>query len=65
MRLSVSIMAHPARVLQVAALQSALGAEVPVWIGGANARYLAEALGVARVRAVSDPAALPRIPRAG
>lgn len=55
----------PAALAELRTLDAALGADVPVWIGGANARYLAEALGVARVRAVSDPAVLPRIPRAG
>jgi len=44
-------------------LDDALAAEVPVWIGGANARYLAEALDSARVQAVTDPAALARLGR--
>jgi MerR family transcriptional regulator, light-induced transcriptional regulator len=50
-------------------LDAALPAGMPIWIGGANARYLAEALGIARIRAVSDPGALSRLvrrlPRAG
>ncbi|WP_041764221.1 hypothetical protein [Pseudoxanthomonas suwonensis] len=31
-----------------------------MWLGGANARYLAEALGSARVEALVDPQALAR-----
>ncbi|MEN1928016.1 cobalamin B12-binding domain-containing protein [Luteimonas sp. MJ250] len=39
-------------------LDDALAPGVPVWLGGANARYLAEALGRARVRAVVEAASL-------
>lgn len=31
-----------------------------MWLGGANARYLGEALGSARVEAITDPQALAR-----
>lgn len=44
-------------------LDAALAPDVPVWVGGANAAYLAEALGRERIQAVTDPAALAR--RAG
>ena len=44
-------------------LLEALRDDVPVWLGGANARYLAEALGAARVRAVDDPATLAQLVR--
>lgn len=39
-------------------LDTLLTPEVPVWLGGANARYLAEALGSPRIQALTDPAAL-------
>jgi len=42
-------------------LHEALDPDVPVWVGGANARYLDEALGIDRVRAVTDPQALSRM----
>jgi MerR family transcriptional regulator, light-induced transcriptional regulator len=42
-------------------LDAALPAGLPIWVGGANARYLSEALGIARIRAVSDPDALARL----
>src|SRR5690625_3386087 len=45
------------------ALDAALAPGVPVWVGGANAAYLAEALGRARLQAVTDPAALARLSR--
>lgn len=35
-------------------LDAALGPGVPVWLGGANARYLAEELAMPRIRAVVD-----------
>lgn len=35
-------------------LDTALAPGVPVWLGGANARYLAEELGSPRIRAVAD-----------
>ena len=44
-------------------LHEGLPANVPVWLGGANARYLAEALGAERVRAVNDPATLAQLVR--
>lgn len=44
-------------------LHEGLRDDVPVWLGGANARYLAEALGAARVRAVDDPATLAQLVR--
>lgn len=50
----------PAALAQLDALDQALPPGVPVWVGGANARYLAEALGSARVEAVTDPQALAR-----
>lgn len=37
-------------------LDAELAEGTPVWLGGANARYLEEALGLPRVRAVQDPA---------
>ena len=37
-------------------LDAELAPAVPVWLGGANARYLAEALALPRIRAVEDPA---------
>lgn len=43
------------------ALHETLAPDVPIWIGGANARYLAEALAIERVQAVTDPAALARM----
>lgn len=43
------------------ALDAALSPQIPVWLGGANARYLAETLGIARIQAVTDPAALDRL----
>ncbi|WP_215218344.1 MerR family transcriptional regulator [Novilysobacter luteus] len=45
------------------ALEAALAPGVPVWVGGANARYLAEALAIDRVRAVTDPATLGALRR--
>lgn len=45
------------------ALDATLAPGVPVWVGGANAAYLAEALGRARLQAVTDPAALARLSR--
>lgn len=47
----------------LAELDAALDPEVPVWVGGANAAYLAEALGQPRVRAVTDPATLGTLAR--
>jgi DNA-binding transcriptional MerR regulator/methylmalonyl-CoA mutase cobalamin-binding subunit len=42
------------------ALDTALPSATPVWIGGANARYLAETLDSPRIHAVGDPEALAR-----
>ena len=42
-------------------LDAALPAGTPVWVGGANARYLAEALASRRVSAVTDADALSRL----
>src|SRR5690606_13967427 len=52
----------PAReaLAQLRVLDAELPQEVPGWLGGANARYLAEALGSARVEARVDPPALAR-----
>ena len=48
---------------QLHLLDAGLPGDVPVWLGGANARYLVEALGVERVRLVTDPATLARLVR--
>ena len=55
-----SVDAQQARVAldELRALDTALAPAVPVWIGGANARYLAEEIGSPRIRAVSDAQAL-------
>jgi DNA-binding transcriptional MerR regulator/methylmalonyl-CoA mutase cobalamin-binding subunit len=45
-------------------LQAALAPGVPVWLGGANARYLDEELASARIRSVEDPQAMLRSLRA-
>ena len=44
-------------------LDQGLPEETPVWLGGANARYLVEALGAPRVRLVNDPATLAQLVR--
>ncbi|GGZ68251.1 MerR family transcriptional regulator [Lysobacter xinjiangensis] len=49
-----------ATLAELRELDAALPPGLPVWIGGANARYLAEALGLPRVQAVLDPDALAR-----
>jgi MerR family transcriptional regulator, light-induced transcriptional regulator len=41
-------------------LDAALAPGVPVWLGGANARYLAEELASPRIQAVGDVQALTR-----
>lgn len=41
-------------------LDAALAPGVPVWLGGANARYLAEELASPRIQAVSDAQAMTR-----
>jgi methylmalonyl-CoA mutase cobalamin-binding subunit len=53
----------PAALASLRALDEALPAGTPVWVGGANARYLGEALGIPRIRAVTDPEALGRMVR--
>ncbi|NZA26211.1 cobalamin B12-binding domain-containing protein [Luteimonas sp. SJ-92] len=53
----------PAALAELRALDAELAPGVPVWLGGANARYLAEELGIERLRAVTDPAALTRLIR--
>ena len=52
-----------AALAELGVLDQALDRGVPVWVGGANAAYLAEALDRKRIRAVTDPAALPRLAR--
>ena len=44
-------------------LDAALPGGMPVWVGGANAPYLAESLGPGRISAVADPAALAALVR--
>ena len=41
-------------------LDATLAPGVPVWLGGANARYLAEELASARIQAVDDAQAMTR-----
>ncbi|TYT26620.1 cobalamin B12-binding domain-containing protein [Luteimonas viscosa] len=53
----------PAALAELRVLDEALAPGVPVWLGGANARYLAEALALERVQALTDPAALSRLIR--
>lgn len=48
---------------QLRVLHEALPPAMPVWVGGANARYLAEALAIERIQAVIDPGALGRLSR--
>ena len=45
---------------ELRALDEALAPGVPVWLGGANARYLAEELGSLRIQAVDDVQAMVR-----
>lgn len=52
-----------AALAELRVLHAGLAADVPVWLGGANASYLAEALGAERVRAIHDPAALAQVAR--
>lgn len=58
---SVDPQQAPAALAELRALDEALPPGVPVWLGGANANYLAEALGIERVQAVTDPTALARL----
>src|SRR5690606_10844265 len=53
----------PTALSELRELDAALAPEVPVWVGGANARYLAEALDSRRVLAVTDPTALAQLLR--
>lgn len=53
----------PAVLGELQTLHETLDAEVPILVGGANARYLAEALAIERLQAVIDPALLPRLAR--
>lgn len=53
----------PRALDELRALDGELPPGTPVWIGGANARYLAEALGIVRVQAVTDPTTLVRLDR--
>ena len=45
----------PSALESLRVLDAELADGIPVWLGGANARYLAEALALPRVRAVEDP----------
>lgn len=51
----------PVALAELRALHETLAPAIPIWIGGANARYLAEALAIGRVQAVTDPTALARL----
>ncbi|MDH5821856.1 MerR family transcriptional regulator [Luteimonas sp. RD2P54] len=51
----------PAALAELRCLDAELAPGVPVWLGGANARYLAEELQIERLQAVTDPAALTRL----
>lgn len=53
----------PATLAELRALDEGLPAGLPVWLGGANARYLCEALAIARIQPVTDPVALGRLIR--
>ncbi|PJJ97613.1 hypothetical protein CO641_11770 [Lysobacteraceae bacterium NML91-0213] len=53
----------PQALAELRALEAALDPQVPVWLGGANARYLAEAVESTRMQAVIDPAALAELIR--
>ncbi len=52
-----------ATLAELQQLHQRLPAEIPIWIGGANARYLAEEIGDARVQALTDGATLARLMR--
>ncbi len=51
----------PLALSELQVLDATLDPAIPVWVGGANARYLDEALGSTRVQAVTDPQALGRL----
>lgn len=55
-----SVDAQQARVAleELRVLDAALASGVPVWLGGANARYLAEEIASPRIHAISDAQAL-------
>src|SRR5690606_7587236 len=53
----------PRAMTELRALDESLPPGVPVWVGGANARYLAEALAIPRVQSVTDPTALGALGR--
>lgn len=53
----------PAALQGLRRLDQDLPDGVRIWVGGANARYLAETLGIARITAVTDPAALAALVR--
>jgi DNA-binding transcriptional MerR regulator/methylmalonyl-CoA mutase cobalamin-binding subunit len=55
---SVDVQQARTALEELRALDGALAPGVPVWLGGANARYLAEELALPRVRAVGDARAL-------
>lgn len=50
----------PTALEELRQLDAALPTGVPVWLGGANARYLAEELASPRIRAVGDAQAMTR-----
>ncbi|GEM_PF-291458 len=50
----------PQALVQLRQLDADLPPHIPVWVGGANARYLAEAAGSGRIEALTDPQALAR-----
>lgn len=51
----------PLALSELQVLDATLDPAIPVWVGGANARYLDEALGSTRVQAVTDPQVLGRL----
>lgn len=53
----------PAALAGLRRLDEVLPGGMPVWLGGANAGYLAETLGIGRISAVTDPGALARLVR--
>lgn len=52
-----------ATLSELQVLHRRLPADIPIWLGGANARYLAEAMGEPRVQALTDGATLARLMR--
>ncbi|MGJ4730495.1 MerR family transcriptional regulator [Luteimonas sp. SDU101] len=50
-----------AALAELRLLHEGLPGDVPIWLGGANARYLAEALDAARVQAVNEPGLLAEL----